>query len=312
MKRALISGINGFAASWLAEELLRREWEVFGTIRPRSNKENIKHIWDRIGTFWCEITDPFSVKETIKRVNPDAIFHLAAQSFVPLSWKAPQLTFDVNVGGTINVLEAVRELGISPTILITSSSQVYGNAKPPFSLDTLPSPINPYDVSKLAQEQIGLAYFKSYGLRVRITRSFNITGPRRQEFMAESSFAKQVAEIEKGKKEEITVGNLEATRDFVDVRDVVSGYVDVIEKGEDGETYILASGRETKMATILDLLIGYARSPIRIIQDPNLMRPNDTPRMAADTSSAKKIGWKASIPLEQSLLDLLNFWRERI
>lgn len=313
MKKALVTGINGFAASWLSEELLRRGWDVHGTLRPRSNPRNIAHIFDRLNTSWCEMTDYFSVRETIKRVQPDSIFHLAAQSFVPLSWKAPHLTFETNVGGTINVLEACRELEKNPSILITSSSQVYGNAEVPFGLNTLYNPVNPYDVSKLAQELIGKVYFKSYGLRVRTTRAFNITGPRRQEFMAESSFAKQIAEIEKGKRSEISLGNLEATRDFIDVRDVARGYADVIEKGNDGETYILASGKETKMSEVLNILIGLStKSDIKVVQDPNLMRPSDTPRMRGDTSSADAIGWKAEISLEQSLNDLLEYWRERV
>ena len=230
---ALITGINGFAASHLAELLLKEGWKVAGTKRVRAKTENIEHIVQDIELYICELTDAFAVREVIKRVKPDVVFHLAAQSFVPLSWKAPHLTFETNVLGTINVLEACRELEKSPVILVTSSSQIYGNAELPFGRNTLPDPQNPYDVSKLAQEQVARVYWKSYGLRVRITRAFNITGPRRQEFMADSSFARQVALCEARRQGEIVVGNLETTRDFVDVRDVVKGYLNVTQKGEE-------------------------------------------------------------------------------
>src|SRR3990167_11016599 len=182
--KALITGVSGFAASHLAELLLKEGWEVSGTKRVRSKLENIEHIVQDIDIHICEMTDAFVVREVVKKVKPDVVFHLAAQSFVPLSWKAPHLTFETNVQGTINVLEACRELENQPVILITSSAQVYGNAELPFGRNTLLNPQNPYDVSKLAQEMIARVYWKSYGMKVRLTRAFNITGPRRQEFMA--------------------------------------------------------------------------------------------------------------------------------
>ena len=172
--------------------------------------------------------------------------------------------------------------------------------------------MSPYDVSKLAQEMIAQAYQRSYKMRIRITRAFNITGPRRQEFMAESSFAKQIALCEKGLQTDIKVGNLDATRDYVDIRDVVRGYIAAVDNGEDGGIYILGSGIEHSIKEVLDTLIGFAKVKPNIITDPNLLRPSDTPRMRADTTSAEKIGWKALIPFEKSLEDLLNFWREKI
>ena len=312
IRKALITGVAGFASSHLAEELLRRGWKVYGTKRLWDSTENIDHIIDKIEMYLCDVTDVYQVREVINRVRPQAIFHLAAQSFVPVSWKAPQMTMETNVIGTINVLEAARELELPPIILVTSSSQIYGNAEPPFGLNTLFRPMSPYDVSKLAQEMIAQAYQRSYKMRIRITRAFNITGPRRQEFMAESSFAKQIALCEKGLQTDIKVGNLDTTRDYVDIRDVVRGYIDAVDNGEDGGIYILGSGIEHSIKEVLDTLIGFAKVKPNIITDPNLLRPSDTPRMIADTTSAEKIGWKAFIPFEKSLEDLLNFWREKI
>ena len=311
MKKALLSGITGFAASHLAEALLSTgRWEVHGTKRARSNNENIAHIEGIKDIYVCDITDPYSVKEVVKKVQPDAIFHLAAQSFVPLSWKAPLMTFDTNVGGTINILEAAREMEVMPKVLVTSSSQVYGNAPIPFSLDTVPDPVNPYDVSKLAQELVAKSYFKSYGLPVVITRAFNITGPRRQEFMAESSFAKQIVRCERGLQNEISVGNMDSTRDYVDVRDVARAYMSVVEEGEAGKTYILASGVEHSMREVLTKLLYFSPKAIPVAIDPKLLRPSDTPRMKGIPTDAD--WWFQTIPFEQSLLDLLNYHRLRI
>lgn len=306
--RCLITGIGGFAASHLAEALLEKGYEVYGTKRARSNAENISHIEGIKEIFVCDITDSYSVREVVKKVKPHYIYHLAAQSFVPLSWKAPLMTFETNVGGTINVLEAARELDTDPKILVTSSFQVYGNAPLPYQIDTIPDPVNPYDVSKLAQELVARSYFKSYGLQVVITRAGNITGPRRQDFMAESSFAKQIARAEKGLQEEISVGNLEATRDYVDVRDIVQGYIQALESGEPGQTYLLSRGEEVSIKEILDTLISLSNNPPRIVTDPQLLRPADTPRMLG-----KPIHWfHPQIPIKKSLEDLLNYHRNRI
>src|SRR3990167_1839127 len=309
--KAIISGVTGFAASHLAEALLATgRWEVYGTKRARSNNENIAHIEGIKDIYVCDITDPYSVKEVVKRAQPDAIFHLAAQSFVPLSWKAPLMTFDTNVGGTINILEVARELEVMPKILVTSSSQVYGNAPLPFSLDTVPDPVNPYDVSKLAQELVAKSYFKSYGLPVVITRAFNITGPRRQEFMAESSFAKQIVRCERGLQNEIRVGNMDSTRDYVDVRDVARAYIGAVEEGQPGQTYILAGGVEHSMREVLTKLLYLSEKEIPVVVDPNLLRPSDTPRMVGVPT--KEDWWQPRIPFEQSLEDLLNYHRSRI
>ena len=309
--KALITGVSGFAASHLAELLLKEGWEVSGTKRVRSKLENIEHIVQDIDIHICEMTDAFVVREVVKKVKPDVVFHLAAQSFVPLSWKAPHLTFETNVQGTINVLEACRELENQPVILVTSSAQVYGNAALPFGRNTLLNPQNPYDVSKLAQEMIARVYWKSYGMKVRITRAFNITGPRRQEFMGDSSFARQVVLYEEGRQDEITVGNLEATRDFVDVRDVVRGYLKVVLDGEDGKIYLLCSGVERSMKEVLDTLTSFSEFTPDIVIDPSLLRPSDTPRMQGDVRDWPE-GWKPEILFEKSMEDLLGYWRSRI
>ena len=311
-KRALITGIAGFAASHLTDLLLKEGWEVYGTKRPRSRTENIAHVSEKVsGIVLCDITDAYSVRQAVLDTKPDVIFHLAAQSYVPLSWSAPHMTMDTNVNGTINVLEAARLLEKSPIVHIASSSQIYGNAPLPFDENTLPNPNSPYDVSKLAQEMVARSYCKSYGLRVRITRAFNITGPRRQEFMAESSFAKQIVAIERGQQEYIKVGNLEATRDFIDVQDAVNAYLKAAELGEDGKVYIVASGIEHTMREVLDMLISFSTVEPKVIVDPERLRPSETPRMRGDNSTMRSLGWEPTIPLHVSLRNLLDYWRSQ-
>jgi len=316
-KRAFITGITGFAGSHLAELLLKKGYEVHGLCRWRSRTENIDHIKKRIHLIEGDLLDPHSLQGAMMDVRPNLVFHLAAQSFVPASWTSPAVTLNINVVGSCNLFEAVRAAKIDPVIQIACSSEEYGLVKPeevPIKETNPLRPLSPYAVSKLAMDYLGYQYFKSYGMKIVRTRGFNHTGPRRGEVFAESSFAKQIAEIEKGKKEPvILVGNLEAKRDYTDVRDMVNGYFLAATKGKPGEVYNICSGKAVKIGEVLEILLKMSKVKTKVVQDPSRMRPSDVPILQGDCSKfRRKTGWKPKIPLQKTLKDLLNYWRERV
>jgi GDP-4-dehydro-6-deoxy-D-mannose reductase len=316
--KVLITGISGFVGSHLAEYFLASgKTEVFGTIKWRSNRENIIHIQDKIKLHECDIKDAFSVKTVLSAIRPDRIFHLAAQSYVPFSWRVPQETLSTNIIGEVNLFETIRELKIDPLIHIAGSSEEYGLVLP----DELPikesnplRPLSPYGVSKVAQDFLAYQYFKSYGLKVVRTRAFNHTGPRRAEVFVTSNFAKQIIEIEKGKRKPVIyVGNLNAVRDFSDVRDVVRAYAFALEKGIHGEVYNIASGKGMKIKELLDKLVALSNVEVKIEQDKVRIRPSDVELLIGSPEKFQKVtGWKPEIPFEQTLKDLLDYWRERM
>lgn len=313
--KALITGISGFVGSHMAEFLLQKQVEVVGTIRHRSRMDHIKHLND-IRLVECELRDPFSVDSLIKDLKPDLIFHLAAQSFVPTSWNSPVDTIHNNVAGQMNIFEAVRRDGVDCKIQIACSSEEYGHVEPdevPIKETNPLRPLSPYAVSKVAQEFLGYQYFKSYGLHIVPTRTFNHTGPRRGEQFVTSNFSKQIADIEKGKKPPVIyVGNLEAKRDFTDVRDVVRAYWLALEKGEPGVTYNIASGTCYTIREMLNKLLTMSNVEIEIKEDPARLRPSDVEILLGDyTNFHLQTGWKPEIPFEQTLWDLLNFWRSQ-
>ncbi len=319
MQRVLITGITGFAGSHLAEHLLadRPEVEVFGTCRWRSRRENIEGIEDKVRLLECDLSDMTAVRNALSASRPDAIFHLAAQSFVPSSWVSPLQTLTDNIAGQTNIFEAVRSLGLDPAIQIACSSEEYGLVLPhevPIRETNPLRPLSPYAVSKVTQDFLAYQYFMSYGIRAVRTRGFNHTGPRRGEVFVTSNFAKQVAAIEAGKASPvIRVGNLEAVRDFTDVRDMVRGYVLAAEKGRPGEVYNLASGRAISIRAMLDKLIAMAKVEVRVETDPERLRPSDVEVLIGDASKFHAdTGWEAKIPFDQTLEDLLNYWRQRL
>ena len=317
MKKVLITGITGFAGSHLTELLLKRKYRIFGTVRPRSKTENIDHLRHKIKLFDADILDSHSVYEVVKTAKPDYIFHLAAQSFVPTSWASPANTLETNVVGTVHLFEAVRKLEIDPVIQLANSSEEYGLVKPseiPVKETNPLRPLSPYAVSKVAMDMLGYQYFRSYKLKIIRTRAFNHTGPRRGESFVCSNFAKQIAEIEKGKKEPILlVGNLEAKRDFSDVRDIVKAYLLAVQKGEPGEVYNICSEKSRSINQVLEMLLSMSKTKVKIKKDPARMRPSDVLILEGDCSKfKKKTGWKPRIKFEKTLKDLLDYWRERV
>ena len=266
--RALVTGITGFTGSHMAEYLLKNGHEVVGTVRGRSRQTDfIEHIKTKLTLLECDLTDTNSVSQTVEESNPDVIFHLAAQSFVPTSWRAPQETINTNVLGTLNLLESIRKAKTDPVIQIAGSSEEYGlvlDNETPIKETNQLRPLSPYAVSKIAQDMLGYQYHKSYGIKVVRTRAFNIVGPRSAEKIFTAAFAKQIAEIENGKEPVISVGNLNTYRDLTDVRDVVRAYALAVQKCEYGEAYNICSGKTWKISQVLDMLLSMTDKKIEV------------------------------------------------
>ena len=316
-ERVLITGISGFVGSHLAEFLLEQGIEVHGTIRWRSKLDNIKHIQNKVRLIETDIKDAHSMQKTVEEVEPDYVFHLAAQSFVPTSWKAPSETVGTNILGTLNLFEAIRNSNSDPRIQVAGSSEEYGMVLPgelPIKESNQLRPLSPYAVSKVATDLLGYQYHQSYGLKIVRTRAFNHTGPRRGEPFVTSNFAKQVAEIEKGLKEPVIhVGNLNAERDFTDVRDTVNAYWLSVHKCEFGEVYNICSGVARKIQSVLDLLQNMSAVKIEVKQDPDRLRPSDVEILMCDCSKFKnRTGWEPKITFEDTMRDLLDYWRKLV
>ncbi|HJN47919.1 MAG TPA: GDP-mannose 4,6-dehydratase [Acidobacteriota bacterium] len=316
--KILITGVTGFVGSHLAEYCLSldQQVEVIGTCRWRSRRENIEHLEDAINLYECDLRDASSVKTLLADIQPERIFHLAAQSYVPSSWNSPGETITTNVIGQLNIFEAMRETNSTASIQIAGSSEEYGLVHPeeaPITEENPLRPLSPYAVSKVAQDMLAYQYFQSYGLRVVRTRAFNHTGPRRGDVFVTSNFAKQIAEIEAGQRPPIIhVGDLNPKRDFTDVRDIVRAYWLSLEHCSLGEVYNVASGKAYRIKEVLKILLDNSGQDIEVVEDPERLRPSDVPLLLGDNSRfCKATGWIPEIPFEQTAKDLLDYWRER-
>ena len=315
--RVLVTGITGFAGSHLVDYLLTLPGvEVSGILRWRSRTENIEHFRDKVRLVECDLRDASSVRDVVDELQPERIFHLAAQSFVPTSWTAPSESLTTNIIGQLHLFEAVRKLGIKPRIQLACSSEQYGmvyEEELPIRETNPLRPLSPYAVSKVGQDMLGYQYWMSYHIPIIRTRGFNHEGPRRGPVFVCSDFAKQIADIERGRQAPvIRVGNLDARRDFTDVRDVVKAYWLALEKAEPGEVYNICSGRCWTIREMLDMLLGMTKVKVKTEQEPARMRPSDVPVLLGDASKFQKAtGWKPVIPFEQTLHDLLDYWRAR-
>ncbi|HKZ04919.1 MAG TPA: GDP-mannose 4,6-dehydratase [Methylomirabilota bacterium] len=316
--RVLITGITGFVGSHMAEHALAQGAEVSGSYRWRSKTENIDHLRSRIQLIEGDLRDLSSVRTLLESSVPDYVVHLAAQSFVGSSWQTPAETLTTNILSQVNLLEGIRALKMRPRFLAIGTSEEYGLTYPeelPIKETNPLRPLSPYGVSKVTQDMMGYQYFKSYGLPVIRTRAFNHEGPRRGEVFVTSSFAKQIAEIEAGAREPVMkVGDLKPRRDYSDVRDIVRGYWSLLESGEPGEVYNLASGRSWSIQQVLDFLLEQSKvKPIAVEVDPTRLRPSDVMVLEGDPSKIRRAtGWTVEIPFERTLRDLLDFWRQRI
>jgi GDP-4-dehydro-6-deoxy-D-mannose reductase len=317
--KVLITGITGFAGSHLAEYLLAEhpDVEVFGTYRWRSRMDNIEHLDRRVRLLEADLRDISSLHKALAESRPDAVFHLAAQSFVPASWSAPNETITTNLSGQTNLFEAVRLLGLDPVIQIACSSEEYGLVLPdevPIKETNPLRPLSPYAVSKVGQDFLGYQYFQSFGLKVIRTRGFNHTGPRRGQVFVTSNFSHQVASIEAGLQEPvIRVGNLDAVRDFTDVRDMVRAYWLAVTKGKPGEVYNIATGEGITIHALLDKILALSRVEVKIEVDPERLRPSDVEVLIGDSSKFRAdTGWEPRIPFDQTVADLLDYWRGQL
>lgn len=320
--KILITGITGFAGSHLADFVLAQhpEVEVHGTKRWRSDDRNIRHLRGKIRLHECDIKDAHNVDAVISRVRPDRIFHLAAQSFVPTSWESPAETLSTNIVGEANLFEAVRKnktASYNPVIQIACSSEEYGLVYPnevPIKETNPLRPLSPYAVSKVGQDFLGYQYVQSYGLRVIRTRAFNHSGPRRGEVFVDSNFARQIVAIETGAPPQVNVGNLDAIRDFTDVRDVVEAYWLVADRGEAGEVYNIASGKGVTIRAMLDALLNLSTvKGISVVIDPTRTRPSDVNILIGDATKLRELtGWTPKRDyLTVTLPDTLAYWREQ-
>lgn len=312
MSKGLVIGAAGFVGSYLIEEMYSCGMEAYATKLPHERLEHAHAL-----VYNLDILDKEAIVALLLEIRPDYIFHLAAQSSVGLSWKNPGLTVDVNIKGSINVMDAVRELYYKPRVLLIGSGEEYGHIRPgetPIREDNLLRPGNIYAATKACQNMIGSIYAQAYDMQLMMVRSFNHIGPGQAPMFVVSDFCKQVAEIEKGLREPVMyVGNLAAKRDFTDVRDVVKAYVKLIMQGVPGETYNMGSGHAVEIRGILDRIISQSEKKIRVEIDPNKIRPVDVPIIEADITKLHELtGWKPQIELEQTIRDTLNYWREHV
>lgn len=315
-KRVLITGISGFAGSHLAEYFVKKDgYDIFGTYLTESSLSNLNRVQNDINLIRIDLSKTREVFDLIKLIKPDLLFHLAALSSPADSIKNPVKTFSNNVEAQINILEAIKELGLKEMrILIISSADVYGAV----SRDDLPIdektrfvPTNTYAVSKIAQDFLGLQYNMSYNLKIIRARPFNHIGPRQSDKFVVASFAKRIAEIEKyGKEKILFVGNLHPKRDFTDVRDMVLAYALLIEKGKMGEVYNIGSGKSYAISEILNKLLVLSKVKLEVRVDTSLLRPNDTDELLCDSRKFNKLtGWEPIIPIEKTIEETLDYWR---
>lgn len=314
--KLLVTGVAGFVGGHLVDYLGREQpaVEVSGLVRPGAAAPHLPPAVTRVA---ADLEDAAAVEAVLEEVRPDRIIHLAAQSSVHRSWVDPEGTFRANVHGLLHVLEAVRKRSLSPRILVVGSAEEYGLVEArslPLREDAPLFPNSPYAVSKVAQGFLALQYSLSHQMGIVRSRTFSHTGPGRGESFAESSFARQIAAIEAGRQRPvIQVGNLETVRDFADVRDVVSAYWKLLERGDPGEAYNVCTGRGVRVRDLLHKLVDIAGIDAEIRLDPERLRPSDVPALVGDPAKLKAAtGWEPTYALEETLKDLLEFWRRKL
>ena len=316
MKKILITGSTGFAGQHLIKHLLgENKGKIIGTYIDDSSLERMGAIKDKVDLVKIDLLDKEKVLNLVGKTSPDEIYHLAAFTAPGLSFESPSEVIMNNVSSEINILEAVKKNNLLETkILIVSSGDIYGDVKKedlPIDEETPLNPANPYSVSKVAQDFLGLQYFNAYGIRVIRVRPFNHIGPGQGPNFVVSTFSKKIAEIEKGQKEPVLkVGNLEAKRDFTDVEDMVRAYSLVLDKGKYGDVYNLGSGKSYKIKDILNKLLSFSEKKIAVELDEALLRPIDTPELVCDYSKFHKLtGWAPKVPIDTTLKNTLDYWR---
>ena len=326
MKKAFITGITGMVGSHLLDYLLENtDWEIYGLVRWRSQLDNINHHLDRVNRadrvflLYGDLRDSMSLDVAVKNISPDYVFHLAAQSYPKTSFDSPLETYDTNIQGTERLLGALRKYSPNAIIHICSSSEVFGRVpaeKLPIDEECTFHPASPYAISKVGTDLIGRYYAEAYGMCVMTTRMFTHTGPRRGDVFAESSFAKQIALIEAGKVDSIVnVGNLDSLRTWADVRDAVAAYYQLVTiKPVAGEYFNIGGTFTCSVREMLDKLISLSTvKSISVVIDPDRLRPIDADLQVPNTKKfCNHTGWRPRYSFDETMLDLLNYWRERV
>ena len=326
MKKAFITGITGMVGSHLADYLLKNtDWKIYGLVRWNDKMDNIEHLMarinnkDRIELVYGDINDLSSLLFVFSSTKPDFVFHLAAQSYPKTSFDSPLDTLETNILGTAKVLDAIKHLNLNPVIHVCASSEVFGRVPKeflPIHEDVTFHPASPYAISKVGTDLVGRFYAEAYGLTVMTTRKFTHTGPRRGDVFAESTFAKQIAMIEAGLiPPVIKVGNLDSLRTWSDVRDAVRAYYLLVTKNPiAGEYYNIGGSFSCSVRDMLDHLISLSTNKnIKIEVDPDRLRPIDADLQVPDTTKFKThTGWEPQISFEETMSDLLNYWRDLI
>ncbi|MFN2251553.1 MAG: GDP-mannose 4,6-dehydratase [Anaerolineae bacterium] len=315
MLRALITGYSGFAGGHLADHLLAEtDWEIWGSVYPPGH---VPRESDRVHEVVADLRDAGASSGLVEGARPDIVFHLAGQASVRDAWEEPWDTFETNVRMQLNLHQAVAEHVPDARVVVIVSNEVYGS--PPAGMlptdESAPlAPRNPYAASKVAQDMLAQVYGHTNGADVVRVRPFAHIGPGQDDRFVAASFARQVAEIEAGLREPVVrVGNLDARRDFTDVRDTVRGYRLVAEKGASSEVYNLGTGSAHAVREILDHYIAASTADVAVVIDPDRMRPADVPLTMCDAGKARgELGWEPAIPFEQTLDDTLDWWRARV
>ena len=326
MKKVLVTGITGMVGSHLTDFLLKNtNWKIYGLCRWRSPLDNIDHILNlankkkRINFIYADLNDYSSLIKALETSRPDYVFHLAAQSYPLTSFTEGNITFETNILGTYNLLNAIKQLKLNPLIHICSSSEVFGRVEKknlPIDENCSYHPASPYAISKVGTDLIGRYFYEAYKQKIMVTRMFTHTGPRRGDVFAESSFAKQIALIEQKKiKPIIKVGNLKSLRTFADVRDAVRAYFLLLTKNpKPGEVYNIGGSYSCTIGEMLNFLLNQSKvKNIKVVQDKNRLRPIDADLQIPNTKKFQShTGWKPKIPFEKTMKDLLNYWREKV
>jgi GDP-4-dehydro-6-deoxy-D-mannose reductase len=317
MKKILITGVTGFVGKHLAAHLIsRNSYEIIGTYRSESGLESLEDIRDQIQLKKVDLNDTQAVESLLLSVKPDVIFHLAAQASPAKSFAIPVETLTNNIVAEFSLLDALRKHELRQIrVVVVSSAEIYGIITPhdiPVDEDTPFRPATPYAVSKLAQDFLSYQHFLAYKLDIVRLRPYNHIGPGQKEGYVVADFAKQIAQIESGKKnKEISVGNLQAKRDFTDVRDIVKAYALAIEKGKAGDVYNIGSGTSRKIDDILHKLLSFSSEKISVTVDESRFRPNDVPEIRCDASKFRNLtGWEPTISFEKTIEDILDYWRK--
>ena len=315
--RAFITGIAGFAGSYLAEELLAAGFEISGAMYQGESTRNIQGIKSDLKLFRLDIRNEKKCHELIARLRPDYIFHLAAMASVGRSFRMERETLRVNLEGTINILDAARDIRHLKALLFVSSPEVYGRFRPVNKTltETQPfDPVSPYGISKAAAESVCRYYCRQYGVPVVTARAFNHSGPRQSVDFAVPAFAGQVAMIEAGwQRPVLKVGDLSARRDLSDVRDIVRGYRLAAVKGTPGETYQLCSGKTVSLQTVVERLLAMSSKKIKLQVDKSRLRKAEIPILrGSHRKAAQQLGYEVRYKLKDTLADTLDYWRKEV